>query len=45
MGRKNSKKKKEKHKHKESGAKLLKGKLDVSSGAGKGTSVHIEFNV
>jgi signal transduction histidine kinase len=24
---------------------FLKGKLDVSSGAGKGTSVHIEFNV
>lgn len=24
---------------------FLKGKLDVSSGAGKGTSVHIEFNI
>ena len=35
MGRKHSKKKKEKHKHKESGAKVLKGKLDVTrSGMG-----------
>jgi two-component system, NarL family, sensor kinase len=24
---------------------FLKGKLDVSSEAGKGTSVHIEFNI
>ena len=46
MGRKHSKKKKEKHKHKESGAKVLKGKLDVTrSGMGFVTIENLEGDI